>query len=199
MTWWMIVLLLVAAFGPIFWILPSRRDRLLASLRAGARRRGLLVELTELRDLAAPPEARVSAGGKPRVPRLACTAYRQPMSRAVNHAPTWRLLAVDPAASSLASSVAGPAPGWVFDGAAAGDERYWARGSQRLSRLPDVVIGVEADRNQVSVFWRERVAVEQIESILDDLAETLRGLADWQWETEQEALARLSAPSSESE
>ena len=67
------------------------------------------------------------------------------------------------------------------------------------TRLPDVVTGVETERNQVSVFWRERVAVEQIDSILDDLAEALRGLADWQWETEQEALARLSAPSSESE
>lgn len=199
MAWWMIVLLLVAAFGPILWILPSRRDRLLASLRSGARRRGLLVELTQLPDLAAPPEARVSAGGKPRVPTVACTAYRQPMPRAVNHAPRWRLLAVDPAVSLLVGSRAGPVPGWVFDGAAAGDERYWERGSQPLSRLPDAVIGVEADRNQVGVFWRERVAVEQIDSILDDLAEALRGLSDWQWESEQEALARLSEPSPESE
>lgn len=199
MAWWMIVLLLVAAFGPILWILPSRRDRLLASLRSGARRRGLLVELTRLPDLAAPPEARVSAGGKPRVPTVSCTAYRQPMSRAVNHAPRWRLLAVDPAVSSTVNRGTGPVPGWVFDGAVAGDEQYWARGTQRLSRLPDTVLGVEADRNQVSVFWRERVAVEQIDSILDDLAEALQGLADWQWEIEQEALARLSGPPPETD
>lgn len=199
MAWWMIVLLLVAAFGPILWILPSRRDRLLASLRSGARRRGLLVELTRLPDLAAPPEARVSAGGKPRVPTVSCTAYRQPMSRAVNHAPRWRLLAVDPAVSSTVNRGTGPVPGWVFDGAVAGDEQYWARGTQRLSRLPDAVLGVEADRNQVSVFWRERVVVEQIDSILDDLAEALQGLADWQWEIEQEALARLSGPPPEAD
>ena len=98
-----------------------------------------------------------------------------------------------------ASSGSGPVPGWVFDGAATGDERYWERGSQLLRRLPDVVIGVEADRNQVSVFWRERVAVEQIDSMLDDLAEALQGLSEWQWESEQEALARLSEPSPESE
>jgi hypothetical protein len=44
----------------------------------------------------------------------------------------------------------------------------------------------------VGVFWRERVNMEQIDSMLDSLAEALQGLADWQWEVEQEALARLS-------
>jgi hypothetical protein len=190
MAWWVILLLLVAAFGPILWIVPSRRDRLLASLRSGARRRGLLVELAQLPDLAAPLEARVSAGGIPRDPMLSCAAYRQSMSRAVNHAPRWRLLAVGPATTAGVDS-AGPVPGWVFDGKAGGDEAYWERGAERLSRLPEGVIGVEADRNQVSVFWRERVAIEQIDSMLDDLAEALQGLADWQWDVEEEALARL--------
>jgi hypothetical protein len=83
-------------------------------------------------------------------------------------------------------------PGWVFDGPAAGDDRYWQACAERLSRLPEVAIGVEADRNQVGVFWRERVNMEQIDSMLDSLAEALQGLADWQWEVEQEALARLS-------
>ena len=199
MAWWVIVLLLVAAFGPVLWILPSRRDRLLANLRSGARQRGLLVELSQLPDLAAPLEARVSAGGKPRDPMLACTAYRQPLSRAVNHAPRWRLLAVVPGTTPGIRRAAGPVPGWVFDGTAAGDDRYWEQCAKRLSRLPDVAIGVEADRNQVGVFWRERIGVEQIDSMLDSLAEALQGLADWQWEVEQEALARLSGVPGETE
>jgi hypothetical protein len=192
MSGWLILLLLVAAFGPVLWILPSRRDRLLAKLRSEARRRGLLVELTQVPDLAAPLEARVSAGGKPRTPMLSCTAYRQPMPRAVNHAPRWRLLALTPGIAPRAGGDAGPVPGWVFDGAAAGDDRYWQGCADRLSRLPEVAVGVEADRNQVGVLWRERVDIEQIDSMLDNLAEALQGLADWQWEVEQEALARLS-------
>jgi hypothetical protein len=196
MSWWLIPLLLVAAFGPVLWILPSRRDRLLAKLRSEARRRGLLVELTRLPDLAAPPEARVSAGGKPRAAMLSCTAYRQPLPRGVNHAPRWRLLALTPGVmpgiAPRSPRDAGPVPGWVFDGAAAGDDRYWQECAKRLSRLPEVAIGVEADRNQVAVFWRERVNIEQIDSMLDSLVEALQGLADWQWEVEQDALARLS-------
>jgi hypothetical protein len=196
MSWWLILLLLVAAFGPVLWILPSRRDRLLEKLRSEARRRGLLVELTQVPDLAAPPEARVSAGGKPRAPILSCTAYRQPMPRAVNHAPRWRLLAltpgVTPGIAPRSGGDAGPVPGWVFDGAAAGDNRYWQGCAERLIRLPEVAVGVEADRNQVGVFWRERVDIEQIGPMLDSLADALQGLADWQWEVEQEALARLS-------
>ena len=127
---------------------------------------------------------------------LSCTAYRQPLPRAVNHAPRWRLLAhtpeVAPGITPRSPGDAGPVPGWVFDGAAAGDNRYWQGCAERLSRLPDVAIGVEADRNQVGVFWRERVNIEQIDSMLDSLAEALQGLADWQWEVEQDALARLS-------
>lgn len=189
MAWWLILLILLAAFGPVLWILPSKRDRLLTRLRAGARARGILVELTRLRDLAAPLEERVSAGGVPRTPTRACAAYRQAIPRSVNHAPRWRLL-------RDGDEPGQPVAGWTFDGERAGDRPYWQEAALYLDELPDDVLAVEVGRNQVSLFWRERVAAEEVEAVLDRLATMLVRLAEWHHSVEQRELERLQTDDS---
>lgn len=186
MSWWLIALLLLAAFGPVLWIMPSRRDRLLARLRSGARQRGLLVELTTLPDPGAPPEARVSAGGKLRHPTIACTAYRHPLPRAARYAPRWRLLA--------SAADEGPVEGWSFDGTPEGDADYWRRTGELLKTLPHGMLGVEFDRNHVSLYWRERLEADQVETVLDALAAALNALADWHWSEDQRLCEAFANP-----
>lgn len=188
MAWWVIVLLLVAAFGPVLWIMPSPRDRFLAKLRTGARTRGLLVELTQLPDLAAPPEARVSAGGKRREPTIACSAYRLPLPRSVKHAPCWRALA-QPALDSPPDS---PLEGWTLDDDPDADPQYWDHVRALVGSVPVQMLAIETGRSQVSVYWRERTAPEDLDSTLDALQQTLQALADWHWEVEQKALRKLA-------
>jgi hypothetical protein len=189
MAWWVIVLLLLAAFGPVLWIMPSQRDRLLARLRAGARNRGLLVELSQLPDLGAPPEARVSAGGKRREPMLACTAYRLPLPRSVNHAPCWRAIAY--------ANDESPLVGWTVEGRVPdADGAYWAEVAALVEpvsgAVPGAIDAVETGRNQVSVYWRERVPLDALDSTLDRLQSFLQALAEWHWEVEQKALQKLA-------
>ena len=45
MTWLLIILVLVVAFGPVLWLVPSKRDKRLAALRSRARSAGLIVEM----------------------------------------------------------------------------------------------------------------------------------------------------------
>jgi hypothetical protein len=69
LTWLIIIVALFAAFGPLLWMMPSRADRRLAKMRARARTHGIHVEITQLDDLDAEPQARVTSGGVKLEPR----------------------------------------------------------------------------------------------------------------------------------
>ena len=77
MTWLVIVVVLAAAFAPVAYMMPSKRERALADLRMVARREGLEVDVTYLPKLDAEPHERVSASGKAREARLDCVSYGQ--------------------------------------------------------------------------------------------------------------------------
>ena len=48
MTWLLIILVLVVAFGPVLWLVPSKRDKRLSALRSRARAEGLIVEMRRI-------------------------------------------------------------------------------------------------------------------------------------------------------
>ena len=48
MTWLLIILVLVVAFGPVLWLVPSKRDKRLSALRSRARSEGLIVEMRRI-------------------------------------------------------------------------------------------------------------------------------------------------------
>ena len=178
MIWLIIGVILLAAFGPIFWMVPSRSDRRLAKMRARARALGIQVEMTQLDDLVAEPEARVSAGGVRRDPKVSCAAYRLGLRRLARAAPHWQIL-------RMPDSVDGPIRGWQWDavpseGSRLGDADYWMRVADLAAKLPVDALALAADLSEVSCWWRERTGTEDVATCVDRLHETLQKLAEIQ-------------------
>ena len=132
MTWLLIGLLFVAAFGPILWLLPSDRDKRLSKLRMEARRRGLGVELTRLPDPRPRPQDRVSSGGVVKRPVIKCAAYRMHVSRPLESIEPFRVESGDAEASDKLAEC--------------------------FRLLPCDWLAVEVERNGACLFWREEVS-----------------------------------------
>ena len=81
MTWLIIIGVLVLAIGPIFYLLPSAKDKRLAKLREEARQLGLNVQISFLPKLDPDATERVSAGAAVRDARLTCAAYQLPIGK----------------------------------------------------------------------------------------------------------------------
>ncbi len=169
MKWLLIVLILVAAFGPVLWMLPSKSDRRLAKMRARARAHGLQVEVTQLPDLNAPPAARVTAGGRRVEPMVQCAVYRLGTRQLARAAPRWKIL-------RNAAAVGAPMDGWQWDGASAGDAQYWHEVAGVVRELPDDALGCAADASEVACWWRERASAETAVGVVDSLHTTLTKL-----------------------
>ena len=60
MVWIIIIVVLLVAFGPVLYLLPTKKDRRLAALRQQARLVGFVVELKPVRKLN--PDARDRTG-----------------------------------------------------------------------------------------------------------------------------------------
>lgn len=162
MTWLIIAVVLLAAFGPVLWLLPSRRDRRLAALRQAAREAGLVVEIKRIPKTNPRPEERVSAGGVVREPVRDCAAYQWLLQRRLKHLPAWRLLRQEGASD-------GPWPDWVFEPHVRASEPHldevMSLMRRELGSLPAGVIGLEAGERAVLVYW-----LEGADSGTDDVA-----------------------------
>lgn len=178
LIWLIIGVILLAAFGPIFWMLPSAADRRLAKMRGRARTLGIHVEITQLDDLVAEPHARVTAGGVRREPKVSCAAYRMGLPRMARAAPKWMILRM-PGADD------GPIPGWQWDVASgrampSGDADYWKRVADLTSAFPPDTLALAAGPSEVACWWRERTTAQDAEKDVDRLHETLQKLAEIQ-------------------
>ena len=154
MAWLIIVGVFLLALGPLFWAMPSAKDKRLALLRAEARRLGVAVQMTQLPHPSPTAQQKVSAGGVQRDPMLACAAYRLPLLRTVDPelAPSgggsWRLQrktgAVQP----------GLPAGWIWSTADAAVHAP-AGGVGLLEHLAADVLAIEGARSSVAVYWLE--------------------------------------------
>ena len=180
MTVWIIIgLILLAAFGPVFWLLPSKRDRMLAKLRMAARRRGVVVEVTVVPKLDAAAEERVSAGGKVRDPKLTVAAYRLPLRERTDLAPSFSFLRhEDDRPAAL--------PGWVEHPDVKtrrkpdDPDAYWREVALAVDGLGDDFVGVEANATNAALYWKEYLRGRGIEDAMDDVLARLRRLAELQ-------------------
>jgi hypothetical protein len=173
LNWVIIALILLAAFGPIFWLVPSRTDRRLAKMRARARVHGMQVEVTQLADLYAPLTARVTAGGRRREPTVQCAAYRLGLRDLAKAAPRWNILrSPDPNG--------GPVEGWQWESVPDGDAEYWQRVAEVMRTLPADALACAADASQVACWWRERATGENALASVDALHESLTKLGEIQ-------------------
>ena len=173
MNWLIMLVILVAAFGPVLWMLPSQTDRRLTKMRGRARVLGVQVEMSELRDLNAPAAARVTAGAQRREPVVQCVVYHLAARQTMPAAPHWRIL------RSVAHTGA-PIDGWQWDGEPAGDAPYWREVTAVVRELPGDALACAARASEVACWWRERATAEGAVAAVDSLHETLAKLEEIQ-------------------
>jgi hypothetical protein len=158
-TWAIILLILLVAFGPVLWLVPSRKDKRLASLRARARAEGLLVELRRIPKPDPAPTERVSAGGKALQPAIECASYAHPLNRSLTWLPGFRIV------RRASEGAPDPLPGWSYDIRPKGDgRRYLDRMlplvDELVKVLPGDVAALEIERRTVLVYWLEKAGSE---------------------------------------
>lgn len=157
MTWLIIAAVLLIAFGPVLWLIPSRRDKRLAALRLAARQAGLNVEIEQLPKLNASAEDRVSAGGVIRDPVVDCAAYSHILSRRLHLLPRWRLL-------KDSEGHDGPVVGWTFNPVPERANPYWPRlwacFSELFEMLPADAVGLALEERTIFLYWLESPAFD---------------------------------------
>jgi hypothetical protein len=185
-----IIIILVVAFGPIAYFVPSRRDRQLTSLRARARQEGLTVDIRPLQRMDPTADERVSAAGRARettrlTPRYALTLRRRP--RALS---SWRLLRGPATRPAIEIG-----SGWFYDPVLSyPPEHGWVEALAAvrpyLQDLPQSIRGVELEGQEMAVYWIEPVdsgpedvsaVAEKLRQIGESLLlsdEKVRGLAE---------------------
>jgi len=171
MTWVLIGVILLLAFGPVLWLVPSRKDRRLTALRAQGRAEGLVVEIRRIPKPDPRPEERVSAGGKVRTPTLETAVYGLTMHRKLRHLPGWRIIRME-------TDDADPLPGWRYDRRPTGEGRRYLEPMIELARtlieaLPDDVVALEVEARMLYVYWLEKPGsnVSVVTEIATDLKE----------------------------
>ena len=145
MVWIVIVLALALAFGPVLYLLPTRKDRRLAAMRLEARRQGLLVELKPVCKLDADASERVTAAGEKRSPLHSSVVYAMPVRSTLDWVRPWRLLRSQ-------------RRGWQFDAefeAQPPPDLLPALGAD-LEDLPDDAVALEFAGGTLACYWLER-------------------------------------------
>ena len=169
LVWIVVGVIVIAAIGPLFWLLPSKRDRLLSELRTEARHSGLVVEVTRVPKIDASAEERVSSGGAAREATIECAAYRLALPKRLPHAPRWLLFKSGRENRYL--------PGWTTlappTGLPATQQAYWQAVGALIDSVPGGCVAVEAAVRHISWYGRERVdgaaATEVVAGIRDCL------------------------------
>lgn len=174
MVWIIIGIVLVAAVGPIFWLLPSKRDRVQSQLRSAARHAGLVVEIADLPKVDARAEDRVSAGGKPRDATIDCVAYRLALPRRIPHAPAWLLLRSDRENRYLTGWTTLTPPSRLPAKQAA----YWRTVAAAIDGLPGGCMAVEADMRYVSWYGRERLDGDSPDAVVAGIQTGLEAISE---------------------
>ena len=153
MVWIVIALILIAAVGPVFYLMPSKASRRQAALRTAARQAGLVVEVASVPKPDAAAAELVSSGGEPRDAKIDCAAYRLPLARRLAQAPRWMLLKSGRENRFLA--------GWTTltppVGVPVEREAYWREVAAIVDVLPGSCVAVEAGAQTVSWYGRERI------------------------------------------
>ena len=179
MTWLIVGGLLVLAFAPILWLMPTKRDRQLVRLRDRARREGLVVEVASVPKRGARAEERVGSDGVARDVSQTCCAYRLPASASWWGAPRWFLL------RDTRGSV--PIPGWTAHPEVplpCVDAEYWRAVAGAAAGLEDQCIGMEASEGMASWYWSENSRGREAAELVAEIAQRLRAIGGLQAEFE---------------
>lgn len=161
--WFIIVLALGVAIGPILYLMPTERDRYITSLRAQARKLGYTVQLDKVLKLDPDADERVTAGGSIRHSAVSCTRYQLPLGVTVNAVSPILLLRIP---SNPTIPIERLATHWGVNGLDVSQLKSAARwqndtGSLMelisvLDQMPVDVLAVQLDKRFIAAFWREQ-------------------------------------------
>ena len=185
MTWILIAVVLLVAFGPVLWLVPSRKDKRLTALRARGRAEGLVVELRRIPKPDPEPGDRVTAGGRVKTPVLECASYGYTLKRKLRHLPGWRVVRTPESEKSAAPD---PLSDWRYDKRPTGDARQYLTEMLELvipllEALPGDVVAFEIDPRMLLVYWLEKPgttedSVSAVAGLLKRLEGALAGLEE---------------------
>lgn len=172
MVWIIIVGVLLVAFGPVLYLLPTKKDRRLAALRQHARLLGFVVELQPIRKLNPDARDRVTAGGQLRTPQHSSVAYTLGLRSRFEHLQPWRLL--------KGAGTTAPLEGWVLDQDAFenSDLDYLQAFQPLFAGLPSDTVAVALGRRTLTCYWLEKypadaATVDALHSVMVELGERL--------------------------
>jgi len=180
MTWLIILVVLAAAFAPVAYMMPSKRDRALADLRMVARREGLEVDVTRLPNLHAEAHERVSASGRQREAVIDCVSYGLRLNKAIQPGNAWRLLHD----TNTEFPVLDGTP-WEYDrqfpsaGSDVPAAAYWHWLGGVTRELPADVLGLAVTDDFVLCYWQERLKdVANPATLVAQIRQTLNLIAN---------------------
>lgn len=174
MIWIVIGLVLVVAFGPVFYLMPSPREREVSKLRSIARQSGLVIEMIDLPKVDAAPTERVSSGGKPRDAKTSRAAYRHRLPRARVPPPVWRLLKSPRENRYLEGWTTLTPPKHVPPNM----PDYWARVGAIINALPGGCLAVDAAEEMVAWIGRETLQGASPDDVIAGIRSGLEALAN---------------------
>jgi hypothetical protein len=177
LIWLIIIGVLLVAIGPIFYVLPSAKDRRLAKLRNVARQQGMHVRVAFLPKLDPQAAERVSSAGVRRQTNITCAEYQLPVSKRLS-APVFLLRRL-PASPTV--PVYGVFAQW---GTLDASQRDRLKAEPKLvgelasvvDQLPGDTLGLGFDLRVVSCFWSEGATAD--EAVVVALKGELQGLVD---------------------
>ena len=202
LIWLIISAVLGVAFGPVLLLLPSRRERRLAALRAEARRLGLSVELRPVPKLGADLDERVTAGGRIRTAMHPSVRYAMPLPAAAPSRPTDEGAVPPPQRNAQEEQGAqppalgstfgttdhwrllrGPA-GWVADADAPPPHGLATQLAPLFGQLPADAVAVDRQGLSLGCCWLESppARADSVVGLKATLAEIAKAVAAWEAE-----------------
>lgn len=184
MAWLIIIVILAAAFAPVAYMMPSKRDKALANLRMIARREGLEVDVTRLPKLDAEPHERVSAGGVERAANTECVSYGLRLPKNDGLAARYRVLVCKATQWPVREH-----SDWQLDDTfAAADADHPSAGETYWTILAELEPLLPADRLALAIsddfalfYWRERLGEEALEpaELVANIRQALNKLVEY--------------------
>lgn len=201
LIWLIILVVLGVAFGPVLLLLPSRRERRLAALRAEARRLGLSVELRPVPKLGADLGERVTAGGRIRTAMHPSVRYAMPLPARPNRPTDAGAVpppqgdaqgeeATRPPAQGSTSRMTdnwrllrGPT-GWVADADAPPPHGLATQLAPLFGQLPEDAVAIDRQGGSLGCCWLESppAQADSVVRLQARLAEIAKAVAAWEAE-----------------
>ena len=200
--WLIVVAALALVVGPVFVLLPSKKERRLAALRAEARRLGLSVELRPVPNLSAGLEERVTAGGRARTPMHPSVRYALPLvleagrrpKKSPDRSPSAGTAQAEQTTTATSSAPASDAAdnwrllrgqaGWVTDAEAPPPDELMAQLMQLLDQLPDDAVALDRQGRSLGCCWLESFPAQAASVVALKAALTAIAKAVGAWETQ---------------